>query len=100
MPRVRLCLTFPRSLEATISDVLIAAPGLPGFTLISVEGHGGDFVNASTAERVRGRMDQRVLWMLVDQEKHQQVLALLRATVVSNLVHWWLEPVLDGGQLA
>ena len=75
---VRLSLAFPPSLEAAITEVLIAAPELPGFTLFNAEGHSSDFSSASTAERIRGRIDQRVLWMIVEQGSYQQVLALLR----------------------
>lgn len=97
---VRLSLAFPPSLEAAITEALIAAPEPPGFTLFNAEGHSSDFSSASTAERIRGRIDQRVLWMIVEQGSHQQVLALLRATIASTHVRWWLEPVLDMGHLA
>ena len=97
---VRLSLAFPPSLEAAITEVLIAAPALPGFTLFNAEGHSSDFSSASTAERIRGRIDQRVLWMIVEQGSYQQVLALLRATIGATHVRWWLEPVLDMGHLA
>ena len=96
---VRLSLAFPPSLEAAITEVLIAAPELPGFTLFNAEGHSSDFSSASTAERIRGRIDQRVLWMIVEQGSYQQVLALLRATIGATHVRWWLEPVLDMGPM-
>lgn len=97
---VRLSLAFPPSLEAAITETLIAVPWMPGFTLLRAEGHTSDFSSASAGERVRGRIDRRVLWMILEEGGHHQVLALLRNSAASRQVRWWLEPVLDMGRLA
>ena len=64
---VRLNLVFPPTLEDAVTDALMADPVLPGFTLLHAEGHTGDFARASIREKVRGRVDRRVIWVLIDQ---------------------------------
>lgn len=97
---VRLTLSFPPVLETAITDALIADPRMPGFTLLHAEGHTGDFSGASAGERVRGRMDRRLLWIIIDAAMRAEVMALLRASAASRQVRWWVEPVLEMGRLA
>lgn len=97
---VRFTLVFPPSLEDSVTDVLAACDGLPGFTLLHAEGHTSDFRNASTSERVRGRVQRRVLWMIIARAQVDRALDALRAEVAAHDVHWWLEPVLASGRLA
>lgn len=97
---VRLNLIFPPSLENAVTDALIADPALPGFTLFHAEGHSSDFTHASASERVRGRIERRVLWVVVERERLDQVLSALHQRVASTEVRWWTEPVLALGRLA
>ncbi|WP_240096549.1 DUF3240 family protein [Thermomonas flagellata] len=97
---VRLTLVFPPRLEDAVTDALTAHPGLPGYTLVRAEGHAHDFARASTAERVRGRVQRRVLWMLIAPEQVETALDALRAQVAATDVRWWTEPVLAAGRLA
>lgn len=97
---VRLNLIFHPTLEDTVTDTLMADPALPGFTLLHAEGHSSDFARASIREQVRGRVDQRVLWMVLERERLDDVLAALRERIASSDVRWWVEPVLAGGRLA
>lgn len=96
---VRLVLVFPPRLELAVTEALVATPGMPGFTLLQAEGHSGDFTRASAAEQVRGRVERRVLWMLLPPAQVEDVLAQLRREVDAHEVRWWLEPVLAMGRL-
>ncbi len=96
---VRLNLIFPPSLEDAVTDALIADPALPGFTLLHAEGHSSDFTHASASERVRGRIERRVLWVVIEHERLDQVLSVLHQRVASTDVRWWAEPVIARGRL-
>ncbi|HRO62679.1 DUF3240 family protein [Thermomonas sp.] len=96
---VRLVLLFPPRLEDALTEAIVAGAGVPGFTLLHAEGHGSDFSRASAAEKVRGRVQRRVLWMLLPQEQVESVLNLLRQQVDGHEVRWWVEPVLAVGKL-
>ena len=97
---VRLTLIFPPSLEDSVTEALSAQPELPGFTLLHADGHTSDFGAASASERVRGRVQRRVLWMLIERSRVPCALEAVRAEVASHDVRWWLEPVLETGRLA
>lgn len=97
--RVRLTLVFPPALEPAIIEALAADPRLPGFTVFTAEGHGRDFAGASPVEIVRGRMDQRVLWIVAAAEEVSTILDSLKGRVRSREVIWWLESLLDFGRL-
>ncbi|SHE45803.1 DUF3240 family protein [Thermomonas hydrothermalis] len=97
---VRLTLVFPPSLEDPITDALSAHPGLPGFTLLSAEGHTRDFLRASVAEQVRGRVQRRVLWILLEPAQLDMVLDTVRTVIATDDVRWWTEAVLESGRLA
>lgn len=97
---VRFNLVFPPSLENSITECLIAAPGMPGFTLLHAEGHTSDFSHAQVPELVRGRVDRRVLWMVLESSRVTELLEALRSEVASGDARWWTEPVLGMGRLA
>ncbi|WP_028838568.1 DUF3240 family protein [Thermomonas fusca] len=96
---VRLSLVFPPRLETALTEALVAGAGLPGFTLLHAEGHSSDFSTASAAEQVHGRVQRRVLWMLLPRAQVDTVLAALRGQVDAQEVRWWIEPVLAMGRL-
>ena len=96
---VRLVLVFPPRLETALTGALVAEAGLPGFTLLQAEGHSSDFSTASAAEQVHGRVQRRVLWMLLPRAQVDTVLAALRGQVDAQEVRWWIEPVLAMGRL-
>ncbi|MPN05440.1 hypothetical protein SDC9_152690 [bioreactor metagenome] len=70
-----------------------------GFTLLHAQGHTGDFSRASVREQIRGRVDRRVIWVLLEPGQLEGVLASLRQRIASRDVRWWVEPVLAGGRL-
>ena len=96
---VRFNLVFPPRLETAVTEALVAEAGLPGFTLLQAEGHSSDFSTASAAEQVHGRVQRRVLWMLLPRAQVDTVLAALRGQVDAREVRWWIEPVLAMGRL-
>ena len=96
---VRLVLVFPPRLETAVTEALVCEAGLPGFTLLQAEGHSSDFSTASAAEQVHGRVQRRVLWMLLPRAQVDTVLAALRGQVDAQEVRWWIEPVLAMGRL-
>lgn len=97
---LRLILVFPPDLESAVTDAMILCPGLPGFTLQHAEGHSSSFAHATAIERVRGRIERRVLWVVIEQAQLEQTLIWLKAHVPSREVRWWTEPVLQSGRLA
>ena len=96
---VRVNFLFPPALEAALTEALVAEAGLPGFTVVQAEAHSDDFLQASAAEQVRGRVQRRWLWMLLPQAQVDTVLAVLRAQVDGTQVRWWVEPVQAMGAL-
>ncbi|MBU6260871.1 MAG: DUF3240 family protein [Burkholderiales bacterium] len=97
---LRLNLIFPPSLEHAVTEALIDDPSMPGFTLLHAEGHSSDFSHASAGERVRGRVERRLLWVVIERARLEPVLAALRERVASAEVRWWADPVLALGRLA
>ncbi|WP_222564430.1 DUF3240 family protein [Novilysobacter antarcticus] len=96
---IRLNMVFPPRLETPLTEALSADPSIPGYTLLEAEAHTGDFADASDAERVRGRVDRRVLWLVIRADMKDDVLRLMREHVDSGDLHWWSEPVLETGRL-
>ena len=97
----RLTLVAPCELE----DILVATlldmqPALPGFTTVSVAGHGESFDQAQVHERVRGRINRLQLWMVLPAEDVQRVLDTVAARLSGGKVVWWIEPVDAMGRLA
>ena len=97
---VRLTLVFPPALEGALSEALITAPQSPGFTLLHAQGHGSDFMHASTAEQVRGSIERRIAWVVLETAALQPLIDAIRERVRSHDVVWWSEPVLDRGRFA
>ena len=97
---VRLTLVFPPSIEEALLETLITAPQAPGFTLMHAQGHGSDFPHASTAEQVRGSIDRRIVWIVLESALLQSLIETIRGRVRSQDVVWWTEPVLERGRLA
>jgi hypothetical protein len=97
---LRLNLVFSAALEDVVTTALIEhKPALPGFTLLRAEGHSGDFAHASPEERVRGRVERRIVWMILPRDGIDAPIAYLRSHVRSNEVVWWTESVETFGRL-
>ena len=99
-PMCRLSLVFQAALEPRLHTCLqtrFTAP--PRYTVLSGDGHGIDFAQASVREQVRGRVQLRLLVMLLPESAVAEVLAYLRADLADARVQWWTEPVLAQGSL-
>lgn len=97
----RLTLVMPREIEdALVAILLEMQPALPGFTTLEVAGHGEGFAAASARESVRGRIDRRLLWMVLPEGDEQRVLAGIARQLPHSQIVWWIEPVEAMGRLA
>lgn len=75
-------------------------PPLAGFTTLSAEGHGFGFANASTSERVRGRVKRAVLIAVMPRCNVDILLNRLAAEAPIPHLTYWIEPVDAFGHLA
>ncbi len=90
---LQLTLVFPDELEGAVLDALGAiAPDQP-YTLLHGHGHGRDFAQASTRERVRGQVGRRALWLVGAPAALDELIAALRGRIHSRDVVWWTAPV-------
>lgn len=97
----RLTLVAPRALEEDLVALLLEMqPALPGFTTAHVAGHGEGFERARVVERVQGRIDRVLLWLVLPAETVDRVLSRLREALPQSEVVWWVEPVETMGRLA
>ena len=92
-------LLIPPQLETLVTETLSADPSIPGYILIRAQGHASSFEMASDAERVRGRVEKRLLWLIIPAERKDDVLQLLRANMGSDELRWWTEAILETGTL-
>ncbi len=96
---IRMNLVFPPQMETLVTEALSADPHMPGYTLIRAEGHTSNFTRATDAELVRGRVEKRLLWLVIPAEQKESVLELLRGKMGPGELRWWTEAVLDRGHL-
>lgn len=97
----RLTLVAPRALEEDLVSVLLEMqPALPGFTAARVAGHGEGFERARIAERVQGRIDRVLLWLVLPASTVDRVISRLCTALPQSDVVWWVEPVERMGRLA
>lgn len=95
----RLTLVAPRELEEALVETLLELTST-GFTAINVAGHGEGFDQAGIRERVRGRVDRLMLWLLLPDGQAERVLAEVEKRLPHSRIVWWLEPVQARGRLA
>lgn len=97
----RLTLVAPRTLEEELVSILLdMQPALPGFTTAHVAGHGEGFERARVAERVQGRIERVLLWLVLPGATVDRVLSRLCEALPQSEVVWWVEPVEKMGRLA
>jgi hypothetical protein len=90
----KLTLVYPVAAEDQILEFLLdSRPPLPGFTSLRVEGHGESFDDASTREKVRGRIERRMLFVVLARARLQILLAELHERIAAPHVAYWVEPV-------
>lgn len=96
----KLTLVYPASAQDAVMDALQAEQlGLRGFTTWRAEGHGLGFDNASTQEKLRGRVDRGVLVVVMARTQIAPTLDQVRVKVPIQHLVYWLEPVEGMGVL-
>jgi len=96
----KLTLVYPPAAEDTIVELLLSAePPLKGFTTWSADGHGLDFGEASTAERVRGRIRRSVMVLVMPRARVAPLLETIRTEAAAPHLAYWVEPVEGFGRL-
>lgn len=79
--------------------MLEVEPSIAGFTTWLGEGHGFGFANASTSERVRGRVKRTILVVVLARENVAPLLALIAEKAPLPHLTYWVERVEEFGQL-
>lgn len=74
-------------------------PPLAGFTTWTAEGHGFGFANASTSERVRGRVKRSVLIAVLARSDLDRLVSTIAEEAPIPHVTYWIEPVDAFGHL-
>ncbi len=74
-------------------------PTLAGFTTFSAEGHGFGFAKATVSERVRGRVERGVLVAVLRRTDVDGLLERIRREAPIPHLTYWIEPVVEFGQL-
>ena len=99
-PACKLTLVFSVGVEDRIVELLLESdPPITGFTTVSGEGHGHDFGKAETSERVRGRINRRMLVAVMRLQRAEALLEEIRQRVPVRHLAYWIEPVLSFGIL-
>lgn len=97
----KLILLFAPALEARLLEFLrTQSPTLPAFTLIDGEGHGEDFAAASLREQVLGRIEQRILWMILPADRCAALIEALADGFRGSGLVLWTEAVSSFRRLA
>ncbi|WP_296713184.1 DUF3240 family protein [Rhodoblastus sp.] len=90
----KLTLVYPEAADDLILDFLLAShPPLSGFTSLRAEGHGAGFEGATTREMVRGRVERRLLFVVLSRARLQNLLAELHERISVPNLAYWVEPV-------
>lgn len=79
--------------------MMSTSPPVQGFTTWQAEGHGASFRTASSAERVRGKVERTVLVVILERSRAESLLA--EVCVKAPVAHmiYWIEPVDAFGRL-
>lgn len=97
----KLTLILPVTAEDHIVELLLgSSPPITGFTTWAAEGHGHDFREASAAERVRGRVNRRVLTAVMTRKRADALLEEIRQKAPIPHLAFWIEPVERFGRLS
>lgn len=96
----KLTLAFPRSIEASILDVLDdMEPPLQGYSFISAKGRGADMNLKAVSERVQGAGNILLVQIILMEHDISAVLENIRVTCGRPNISYWVEPILDFGRL-
>lgn len=97
----KLTLIYPPGAGDRIVELMLGLdPPLAGFTTWEAEGHGFGFANASTSERVRGRVKRSVLVAVMKRASAAALVKKIADEAPIPHVAYWIEPVDAFGHLA
>jgi len=100
-PLCKLVFVCPKETLDGIVEILLELDQMhPAFTTFNADGHGHNFDVASTQEQVRGKVERRVLWLVLPVENKDKVINEVAAQVKNPHVIYWVEPILEFGYLS
>ncbi len=83
----------PQVAEHVIELMLEHEPPVRGFTTWAAEGHGFGFESASLREKIRGRVERRVIVAVTTRAVARTLLNAIETTVAAPHLTHWIEPV-------
>ncbi len=96
---VLVVLNVPPGLEETVVDWLLAREESAGFTSFPVYGHSTSHEDLSPAEQVSGRQRRHQFQVQIRHDAIESFLQDARSNFGSAGAHFWVLPLLAGGQL-
>ncbi|HHJ18533.1 MAG TPA: DUF3240 domain-containing protein [Gammaproteobacteria bacterium] len=94
-----LVINTPPALEDSVSDWLLQEDACEGFTSSAVHGHSRNTHHYSLAEQVTGRQKRTAFQIQGEAAQVQAILQGLRQQFQGVGLHYWIVPVLEGGEL-
>ncbi len=99
MTHTLLTLICSPSIEQTINDWLLEQHDMPGFTSMSVFGHGSQPETLTLVEQVQGRKKQIMFQIHMSSERADKAIEELKQRFKGARIHYWLTPVITSGNL-
>ncbi len=99
MDRCLLILIGTPAAEGALLDWLLSREEVPGFSSCPVAGHGTAHHRMSMAEQVEGRQKQVMFWIELPLPQARQLVEALKRELAGSVLHYWILPVIEGGQL-
>jgi hypothetical protein len=99
MDECLVMILVPEEALALLVDCLLDCPLVTLFTTMPVYGHGGGVGGLSAAEQVEGCEYQVLVRILTRRERMAVLLASLRQGLPGLRLRYWVEPVLESGEI-
>jgi primosomal protein N' len=94
-----LTLAIPLSLVEEISDFLLLNPQwASGFSITDAQGMGHGAALVSAIEKVQGRSKRKLVLVVGEKSRLQELISALRAKIKNSNVAYWMTPVSDFGR--
>jgi hypothetical protein len=97
--QVLIVITSPPSLESQLVDWLLLQNEGTGFSSSAAYGHSAHHDHLSIAEQVSGRQRRLQFQVQLEGERVEDFLDALQKDFAGADLHYWILPVLAGGQL-
>ncbi|MEZ5900779.1 MAG: DUF3240 family protein [Hyphomicrobiaceae bacterium] len=99
-PICKLTLVYPPDIGDSVVELMTDQhPPIAGFTTFCAQGHGFGFANATSSEKVRGRVERNVLVAVVKRDTADTLLEQIRTRLPVAHIAYWIEPVIACGRL-